>query len=178
MHCGSDCKSFLGGSARLDGMGLCSNPDYLMKTESCLSIIGRQCEYFVSSENAGSLVQHNSDVEITSTAERRAFPRQNIYASVLIEVKGQSGSRRTTGIAVDLSKGGMAVILPNESIFSFDEKSSLSFDLVVRPRADTGAHLQGHCCYIEEYNHSVHIGLSFADPISDKTMVSLLHGCL
>ena len=165
--CSEVCRFFSGESAKLPGIGLCSNPAYIKLHELCLSTIGEMCDYFTTEE------EDEEDLRFVSFDyaghENRLVSRDLTYNSMLLGVVIGSKIVEYPSIIVDISLDGIGCIVPITI-------ESIPQDFYLIKKSPSGNVIKLTCQTRRVTKHSsvIEIGASFTERISEEVMASLL----
>ena len=165
--CNDVCLFFLGESAKIPGIGLCSNPNYIKVHEACLATIGVECDYYTTDDRVLADVRYIS-FDYTGQ-ENRQSSRDLLYTSMLFGIVIGSTIVEYPSIILDLSLDGIGCIvpitiesLPHEFYLFKHLTSSKVIKLICQTRR------------VIKHSSVTEIGASFREPISEEVMASLL----
>jgi hypothetical protein len=157
----------LGESAKIAGMGLCSNPDYIKAYEVCLSTIGSECDYH-STEDIGLTDLRYVSFEYTGR-ENRQFSRDLIYNSMVLEIVRDNEIVKYMSVILDISLEGVGCIVPI-LIESFPNEFSLIKNCYLGKRIKLTCKTRR----VTKHSSVTEIGASFSERISEDVMTLLL----
>jgi len=165
--CNDLCRFFLGESATIPGMSLCSNPNYIKIRETCLSAIGVECDYYAVDDSDLTDIRHIS-FDYTGQ-EKRRFPREFSYNSALIRVFRKDEIEEYPTIILDISSEGIGCITP-VIIESFPQE----FFLI--KTSSLGSVIKLICITRRVIQHSsvTEVGASFQEQINKEVLALLL----
>ena len=165
--CNEVCRFFLGESAKIPGMSLCSNPIYIKFHETCLSTIGIECDYCTTDDSV--LVDLRYILFDYAGRENRRFSRDLIYNSMLLGMVIGTRIVEYPSIILDISLDGIGCIVPITI-------ESLPQEFYLIKKSSSGNVIKLICQTRRVIKHSsvIEIGASFRERISEEVMASLL----
>jgi len=166
--CSEICRFFSGESAKLPGIGLCSNRTYIKLHEACLSTIGEECDYFTTDED--DEMEDDRFVSFDYAGqENRHISRDLTYNSMLLGVIKGSTIVEYPSIIVDISLDGIGCIVPITI-------ESIPQEFYLTKKSSSGNVIKLTCQTRRVTKHSsvIEIGASFTERISEEVMASLL----
>jgi hypothetical protein len=165
--CNDVCRFFLGESAKITGMGLCSNPNYIKSHESCLAAIGLECDYCATDDvNAAALRQIS--FEYTGLENRRS-PRDLVYNSAIVEIMRGTQIVEIPSVILDISLEGVGCIVPVMA-----QPLPTQFDLIKKPYSGNTIKLKCQTRRVIKHSSVTEIGATFKERISFDIMALLL----
>lgn len=165
--CNNICQFFLGESAKVPGMGLCSNPNYIKFHEACLAAIGAECNYCTTDDSDLVDLRYISFDHMGQ--EQRQVSRNLIYNSMLLGITRGTKIIEYPSVILDISLEGIGCIVP-VIIESFPQE----FYLI--KKSSSGEMIKLICQTRRVIKHSTvtEIGASFKEHISEELLALLL----
>jgi hypothetical protein len=165
--CNEVCRFFLGESAKKPGRGLCYNPNYVRLHEACLSVMGQECDYYITGDSDSIDLRHIS-FEYTGR-ENREFSRDLTYNFMLLQIVRGTEMLEYPSVILDVSLGGIGCIVPITM-------ESLPQEFCLIKNVSLGNMIKLICRTRRVIKHSsvTEIGASFKEQISEDILASLL----
>lgn len=165
--CSSSCRFFLGTSEKRPDVCLCSNPAYLKVNENCLTVLGRECQYFSAEDPEPEELSY--ELQDYSGRENRSSIRNLTYSSILIRTEKNGKIVKYHGIILDVSLEGIGFVIP-VVVDSFPDE----FLLIDRHPGHDTINIVCETRRIIAHSNTTEIGAVFRKPISEALMALLL----
>jgi hypothetical protein len=158
--CGNKCRYYLGQSFKEEGKLLCNNPFRIIRYESCLMEPTDTCPFFRHTRYLPSDDAVNN---------KRKSERWLTYISCSI-YEDQYKDKPESALVVDISAGGIALIMDRESainLFKSDSPSELRIDLKTK---HLDLSVLCRVCHILESSSCTQIGAEFIDTLESISL--------